>query len=103
MLLFGFFTIRMPNHTINEIIESAMESIPSAVSVILPVNSDIVISATPMQASVITDCLAACCPLLKIAVLLFVLPLLSALLNVKSYLREINCIWFLSYMSTPTA
>ena len=93
----------MPNHTINEIIESAMESMPSAVRVILPVNSDIVSSAIPMQASVITDCLAACCPLLKIAVLLFDLPLLSVLLNVESYLREINCIWFLSYMSTPAA
>ena len=92
MLLLGFFTIRMPNHTINEIIESAIESIPSAVRVILPVNNDTIISATPMAASVITDCLAARCPLLKIAVPSCVLPLVSALPNVESCLREINCI-----------
>ena len=76
-----------------------MESMPSAVRVILPVNSDIISSATPMAASVIIDCLATRCPLLKISVLSCVLPLLSALLNVESYLREIDCNWFLSHMS----
>ena len=70
-----------------------MESRPSAVSVILPANNDAMISATPMAASVITDCLAARCPLFKIAMPSCVL-LLGSMLNVESNLIEIYHIVF---------
>jgi hypothetical protein len=80
----------MPNQTINEIIESAKESMPSAVRVMLPVNNDIIISAAPIQARVITDCLAARCPLFRISKLLTFCSPLSELLNAESYLREIG-------------
>ena len=55
---------------------------PSAVKVMLPVNNDIVTSAIPMQARVITDCRAARCPLLRISMLFVDFSLLSALFNV---------------------
>ena len=49
----------MPNQTINETNASAIESRPSAKSVRLPVEVEIVTSATPIARSVHTDTHAA--------------------------------------------
>ena len=60
----------MPNHTINEINESANESSPSANNVRLPVVVDITTSATPIPNKVQTEIQAAFFPSSKAKYLL---------------------------------